>query len=286
MGKIRQGGIGVLIRVSQENFDIGAIADSGQCFRMNRTGPDTWHAVAGRECLTIETQEDGSVRLWCPEERYRNFWHPYFDLSADYGRFLRAVPVSDGYLTTAVRSGSGIRILRQDPWEVLISFLISQQKNIPAIKRSVELLSRRYGEPLGEDFYAFPTPEVLAGVSEEALLACSLGYRAKYVRSVARAVADGKADLEAFRSQDDASLLASLMQLYGVGIKVAHCVMLFGFHRMAAFPRDVWINRVLQTQYPGGFPLERYDGFAGVIQQYMFYYARTRQNAGKPFVRG
>jgi len=272
-----------LIQISQENFDIAAIADSGQCFRINRTRPGIWHAVAGRECLTIETPGDGSTRLLCSEERYQNFWHPYFDLSEDYGRFLRAVPASDGYLTQAVYNGGGIRILRQDPWEVLISFIISQRKNIPAIKQSVELLSRRYGEPLGEGVNAFPAPEALAGVPEEALLACSLGYRAKYVRSVARAVADGKAELEAFRSLDDDALLASLMQLYGVGIKVAHCVMLFGYHRMAAFPRDVWINRVLQAQYPDGFPLKRYDGFAGVIQQYMFYYARTRQNTGKIF---
>lgn len=270
-----------MVPIRQENFDIAAIADSGQCFRINPLGPGLWRAVAGRECLTIETPEDGTVRLLCSEEQYRNFWYSYFDLSEDYSHFLRAVPLSDGYLTQAARRSSGIRILRQDPWEVLVSFIISQQKNIPAIKRSVELLSRRYGVSLGEGVYAFPTPEALAEVPEEELLACSLGYRAKYIRSVALTVAEGKADLGTFDFMEDEALLCALMQFYGVGIKVAHCVMLFGFHRMSAFPRDVWINRVLQTEYPDGFPLERYEGFAGVIQQYMFYYARTCGNDGK-----
>ena len=156
---------------------------------------------------------------------------------------------------------------------MLVTFIISQRKNIPAIRACVETLCSRYGEPIGTT-YAFPTPAALAEADEEALRACALGYRAGYVLAAAQMADAGTLDLSALVSLEDDQLAESLMTVPGVGVKVANCVSLFGYHRIAAFPRDVWMNRVIHEHYRGRFPLYRYKGFAGVMQQYLFYYAR------------
>ena len=259
-------------------FDLRKIADSGQSFRLRETAPGEFEVVARDRVLRMLDRGASRYAFSCGEDEFRAIWVPYFDLETDYGAFCRLAPPSDRFLSRALRFGDGLRILRQDPWEMLITFLISQRKNIPAIRSSVERLCRRFGEPIGggENVrYAFPTPVALAGRSGEELAACSLGYRTEYVRSAARMVAQGELDLCRAASLSDRELLDLLMTVPGVGPKVANCILLFGFHRIAAFPRDVWINRVIDREYGGDFPLERYDGCAGVIQQYLFYYARS-----------
>jgi N-glycosylase/DNA lyase len=198
-------------------------------------------------------------------------------LDCDYAAIRAAADPQDTFLVRACDYGRGIRLLRQEPWEMLISFIISQRKNIPAIKTCVESLCARYGEQIefgGEALFAFPTAERLAALEEAHFLACSLGYRAKYVLAAARLVASGALDLDANGSLNDPELYVSLLTVPGVGEKVANCVMLFGYHRLSRFPRDVWINRVEEREYGGAFPLERYPDTAGVLQQYVFYYAR------------
>jgi N-glycosylase/DNA lyase len=212
----------------------------------------------------------GGAELDCSRLEFEEVWRNYFDLDTDYRRFRAAVPAGDRYLTAAVRYARGIRILRQDPWETLVTFLISQRKNIPAIRRAVEELCRRWGDADG-----FPPPERLALLSEAELRECGLGYRTGYVLAAARMTASGALDLPALERLPDGALLDALRTVPGVGPKVAACVALFGFHRLSGFPRDVWINRVLDREYGGSFPLERYAGFQGVMQQYLFYYART-----------
>ena len=260
----------------ERSLDIKKIADSGQTFRMSpdaerslKAGADIYRCIArDKVCFA------GAGRVECPETEVP-FWKNYFDMDTDYDSFIASIDEDDQYLTAAAEYGRGIRILRQDPWEMLITFIISQRRSIPSIKTCVEALCRKWGRNIGYDMHAFPTPDELAAASLDELSCCSLGYRTEYVYLAARAVSDGSLDLDKLAELPDAVLLERLTELRGVGPKVANCVSLFGFHRIGAFPIDVWIDRVLKEHYPCGFPMERYEGFAGVMQQYMFFAART-----------
>ncbi len=249
-----------------EDFDIRKIADSGQAFRIVEESPGIWRAVAAGRVLHID-----EAAPCIPE----GFWSDYFDLETDYSFYRVAIPEQDEFLTKASQAGKGIRILRQDPWEMLITFILSQRKNIPAIRSGVEALCELCGSEIkGEGIKAFPTPEQLCSASEEELRRCSLGYRTPYIMKSARMAAEGVVDLEACRELPDDELFEQLLRFPGVGPKVANCVSLFGYHRIAAFPVDVWIERIIKQEYGGDFPFHLYEGFGGVIQQYMFYYGR------------
>lgn len=196
-----------------------------------------------------------------------------------------AVPKQDAYLCAAAQAGAGIRILRQDAWEMLVTFIISQRKNIPAIQACVETLCTRYGAPLlqpgGNVLYAFPTAQALAAAGEQALRDCALGYRAP-VRSGCRpgscsgnagpCRAGNPARCPAAGSSDAAAR--------AVGIKVANCVALFAYGRMECAPVDVWIQRVIDQHYAGQNPFPAY-GNAGILQQWMFYFARSEKERVK-----
>lgn len=291
-----------------DDFDLDKIAESGQCFRWHKMETGGYRIQAGDRVLSIRPA--GGHRYEVSE--WDAFWENYFDLTTDYRGIRSRIPADDRYLYTAAEAGRGIRILRQDPWETLITFIISQRKSIPAIRTCVEKLCAAAGRPLSETdrtmpdepephpafsgfraflppegadpaqsdpapcpesciFRAFPTQEELASLTMEDLLACGLGYRAKYIA----AVAELSLPVGQMKSLDDGTLLGELMRLPGVGIKVASCTMLFGFHRLNLFPEDVWISRVLKEHYPEGFPFARYAPFCGVMQQYLFYYRRN-----------
>lgn len=254
------------------NFDLKQIEESGQCFRMKMT--DSSHAVniAGGRIVEIRQITDDTFEFDCSEEEFNNVWYDYFDLSTDYDTFISSIPKDDEFLQKAAQYGRGIRILKQEPFETLITFIISQRKSIPAIKTSVEKLCRLCGNEITGGIYAFPEPKAVAGLSDADLASCSLGYRAGYVKKAAEAVYRGDADLSAMGILSDADLFNRLKEFTGVGDKVANCVMLFAYHRIAAFPVDVWISRIIDQYYGGKFPVGLYEGYAGVIQQYMFYY--------------
>lgn len=258
-----------------KNMDLRQIAESGQCFRMTMTGDKSARVIAGGRVLDIREDGEDRFELSCDDTEYEDYWRAYFDADTDYSVYINAIDKEDGFLTGAAAYGSGIRILRQEPFETLISFIISQRKNIPAIQSSVEKLCRICGIKISDDIYSFPTPEAIAGLSEEELGACSLGYRVPYIRDTARRIAAGETDLETLRALSDDELYNELLSFHGVGKKVANCVMLFGYHRISAFPVDVWIQRVEELHYNGRFPVERYPGFAGVLQQYMFFFGRN-----------
>ena len=282
-----------MFRIQYTYLDMKKIAESGQIFRFN-VYDDEYSLVAGDKLLFIKEDDDGYI-LSCSESEFEEFWIDYFDLRLDYSDFEKNIPPDDLFLINAARYSYGIRILNQDKWEMLISFIISQRKSIPAIKSSIEKLAKTYGKKIdmkvpdfiknidkNSEFYAFPTPKALADASLDDLNGCSLGYRSPYIEASAKAVYRGDIDLEALSRLDDNELLAALMSLKGVGIKVANCVALFGYHRIAAFPIDVWIKRMIDEHYDGEFPLKLYDGYAGVIQQYIFYYGReSTKHAGK-----
>ena len=256
-----------------EDLDLKIIADSGQCFRMYEE--DGRFLVIAREkhCYAYHSGEDETV-FECPDDD-NDFWKEYFDLDTDYKAFRDSVDPDDTFLLKAVEYGKGIRILRQDPWEMLITFIISQRRSIPSIRTCVERICTRWGSRTDDGIYSFPSPDELSCASIAELCECGLGYRAEYVYLAAKAAAEGTIDIEHLKELDDCSLLAALMDLRGVGTKVANCVSLFGFHRIGAFPVDVWIDRVQKQYYQGRFPVEKYEGYAGIMQQYIFYSARN-----------
>ena len=269
--------------IQNPDFNIRKIAESGQCFRLKPVSSGGYVLVARGRVLHLTDTPEGAA-LDCSQAEFDAVWRDYFDLATDYAEIRAQADPGDAFLKRACDYGTGIRMLRQDPWEMLVSFIISQRKNIPAIKFCVEALCSRYGEPIesdGEQFFSFPSAELIAALDEAHFLACSLGYRAKYVLSAARMIASGTLDLSAIASLDDDALFSALLTVAGVGEKVANCVMLFGYHRLDRFPRDVWINRIEAREYGGAFPTERYPDSAGALQQYIFYYARSTEYAAQ-----
>ena len=331
-----------MILKNLKNFNIRQIADSGQCFRMipcDPYDPQTAYHVISRGHFLILEQHGDEVTFHCPDDEFL-FWEHYFDLETDYDAYIRAVDPADEYLAKATTFGSGIRILNQDLWEMIITFIISQQKTIPAIRVLVEALSKTYGtrhevplectlhnpasllpnvqfsdgsavqpasvidqenlsasatvttDPAPGYYYSFPTPEELNRASLDDLLALKLGYRAKYIKRTCEDVCSGKLDLDRLRRLNYADSMETLLSCYGIGIKVANCICLFGLHHIGAFPVDTWIKKILLREYApksqctGHIPESRlcealieenfskYPGFAGVLQQYIFFYER------------
>lgn len=179
----------------------------------------------------------------------------------------------------------GVRILKQDLWEMIVTFLISQQNNIKRIHRCIDMICETYGKKCiaddGTVYYAFPEPRVLASLADDALMACNLGYRSKYVVRTARAVQIGEIDLEKIKTMAYPKAKEELLKCYGVGEKVADCICLFSLHHLDAFPVDTHIRQAMETHYRRGFPNRRYKGFRGVIQQYIFYYEIHKKQAEK-----
>ena len=265
-----------MLTIEMDNFDLGQICRSGQCFRMDQIGENRYRVSAGDRYLEL-TQERGIVNFFCPEEDFIFFWIRYFDLDCDYcGEYIDKINPRDKYLTAASEMGNGIRILQQDLWEMIISFLISQQNNITRIKRCIENISQEFGEKkvssTGVEYYTFPTAQALASATEEQLRECNLGYRAKYVLDTARKVYFGDISLDGLYDMKYKAARKELLKLYGVGEKVADCICLFGLHQLDAFPVDTHIRQALDAHYKRGFPNRRYKGFRGVMQQYIFYY--------------
>ena len=238
----------MIVRIT-DDFNLDKIADSGQCFRWTKTDDHTYRIIAGESCLYIAKLTDDCYDLSCTQEEYDNKWEDYFDLREDY------------------------RSIRER-----ITFIISQNKNIPAIRRCVELLAETCGERKtdikGRDYYAFPDPAAINALSESNLASCKLGYREKYIRAVSESVLNKEINLDQLAKTDEKTTISELTRLYGVGVKVANCVSLFGFHHIDAFPIDVWIKRILEQEYPNGYPYEKYSPYNGIYQQYMFAYYR------------
>lgn len=267
-----------MVRVTKDYFSITQICMSGQCFRMNLLENEKAEAVglvAFGKYLEV-FQNGNEICFDCTQEDYDTIWKSYFDMETDYAAMIGRIDAADSYLTSAAAFGSGIRILRQDLWEMIISFIVSQQNNIKRIRRCIRLLCEKYGEKRvaenGTAYYDFPTPKALSQASIEDLQACNLGYRSRYIQKTSRAVLHKEIDLEklsAFRYPDASR---ELLKLCGVGTKVADCICLFALHKMEAFPKDTHINKVLAAQYPNGFPFEQYHDCGGILQQYLFYY--------------
>lgn len=250
--------------------------ECGQCFRWNMNAGGEYVGVAGGKAAKVITQGN-EVYIKTTAEDLDSFWSDYFDLSLDYESIRKSFHAGE-YLERCAEFGAGIRILHQDRWEALCSFIISQCNNIPRIKKIVETLCREFGsvtELDGERFYTFPPAERLAGLEESDLSPLRCGYRAAYIISAARDVASGRVDLDALARADTATAAKTLMSISGVGKKVANCAVLFGLGHMEAFPIDVWMKRALSEHFPPGFDPKTLGQYAGLAQQYIFYYARS-----------
>ena len=259
-------------------LNLRQIEASGQCFRWRKIGEGEYLVPAFGRLLHLR-QSGEELELDCTEAEYGELWSPYLDMERDYAALCASIPASDSFLRAAAASQRGIRILRQDGWETLVTFTLSQRKNIPAIKKSVEAICQRAGKVIGsfhgEDIHAFPSAPELSALSLEELQTCSLGYRAAYVWDTAQRFALGVESIERLATLQDEELYKALCNLKGVGKKIALCTMLFGFGRSDAFPVDVWMDRMLADEYPGGFDYECYRPYNGIMQQYLFAHYRA-----------
>ncbi len=261
-----------------DDFDLEKIASCGQCFRVRKFDDGTYRFITGCHILYIRRLEGSQYLVSVTPEEWHEIWEKYFDLTRNYADLRTSAASKNEFLRKAMEYGRGLRVLRQEPWEMLITFIISQRKNIPAISKSVEMLAEKYGSPIStsrENLCLFPTAEQLRAASIEDLSKCQLGYRAAYVRDAVAQVLSGALDLSAIADYEDEMLFQELLKVHGVGKKVANCVCLFGYGRLARVPVDVWISRVIQEECKGENPFPAFGENAGIMQQYAFYYEKN-----------
>lgn len=262
--------------IINDDFDLKKIETSGQCFRPREIEPGLFCFIYRENILFIKELSDSRYDISCDTYTWKNIWKKYFDLDTDYRSIRASIPEGDGFMKEASNKGTGIRILNQDPFEMLISFIISQRKSIPAIRKSVEKICSIYGEPIDTDYgtlHLFPNPTDIIKKGPEGLLECSLGYRLSYIEKAVYECADKTIDLDGMKKLNDDELLGELMKIYGVGKKVASCVALFAYGRGGIAPVDTWISKVIENYYGGIDPFPGYGQNSGICQQYAFYEA-------------
>ena len=277
---------GKVIVEGLKHFEPKNIFECGQCFRWKLEEDDSYTIVAFGKVLNVAKQDEKILFSNTTIDDFKNIWHDYFDLDRDYGEIIETLS-HDETLKQATEFGSGIRILNQDEWEMLVSFITSANNRIPMIQKAIMLLSEHYGEFIeeyrGVKYYSFPKPESLNGLTVEDLSGCKTGFRAKYIISAAEIVANKEIDIYALKNISTEMARKELMRFSGVGPKVSDCIMLFSMGKQDAFPIDVWVKRVMEHFYLDEdtklkdiqtYADEKFGSLAGFAQQYLFYYAR------------
>lgn len=274
----------IIIMTDFDSFNIEEILECGQCFRFERIDKMKYKIIAFGKRLFIEQNDTEVIFYPCTEEEFENVWMNYFDLNTDYNS-IKAIISSDDTVKKAIKFAPGIRLLNQEPWECLISFIISQNNRIPQIKKVIANISKKYGTEIGDGDYAFPTIEQLKNATMEELSDCRTGFRNKYIIDTVGKISKKIIELDKFGECDTAECRKRLMQCKGVGQKVADCVLLFSLKRREVFPTDVWVKRVMSHFYFDENEAsikdihaksdEIWGDAAGYAQQYLFYYART-----------
>lgn len=278
-----------MVTVKIPFLDLAKVADSGQAFRIKVIDSTHIELVAFGKYLQVAQTGKDEFAFSCTQSEFDSIWSSFFDLGRDYEAIVRSIDKNDSYLLDAAKFGKGIRILKQEVFETTISYIISQRRSIPSITTSVERISKLCGKkikapkldktfvsPLAKEYYAFPTPEELRGLPFEDLENSGVGYRAPYIARAAEDFASGKVSAEKMAELSDEDLYKVLMAMFGVGTKVANCIMLFAFARTGRFPVDVWIQRIEDKYYSGHFDCTPYPYTAGIMQQFMFYYERRK----------
>lgn len=267
--------------ISSENFivipdvrdlDLEQTLDCGQSFRWEKHNDGSFSGVAFGKYVNISLDgTDMIIKNAAPEDE--KIWREYFDLELDYGKIRGDISKLHPVLEDAARYAPGIRILRQEPYEALCTFIISQNNNIKRIKGIVARLCGSFGDEIDEGVYTFPTAERLAELTPDDLAPLRAGFRNRYIIDSAKKVASGEVDLALCKTADYEAARAELMKITGVGVKVADCTLLFGMHRVEAFPVDVWMKRAMEKLFPG-MSANDFGEYAGIAQQYIFYYSR------------
>lgn len=276
-----------IILKDQDSFDPEHILECGQAFRWERNPDGSYTLVAYNRVINIKKENNEIIFKNTNLEDFENIWINYFDLEIDYSEIKEALSF-DETLKAAVEYGHGIRILNQDPFETIISFIISANNRIPQIKKSIGLLSKTYGEKIEEyegiEYYSFPTPEKLSLVDPmEVREICRVGFRDKRIVETSKLIHSGDFDIESYMDMEREEIREELIKLPGIGPKIADCVLLFAYKKKDSFPVDVWVKRVMETLYLkksvnkkliGDLGREKFGEYAGVAQQYLFYYGR------------
>ena len=277
---------------NQDSFNLIHIFECGQCFRWNKEDDGSYIGVIG-SCVIKVKKEDEQI-IFTGKSITGNFEEiirKYFDLETDYNEYKDKLSNVDHYLKESINFGEGIRILRQDLWECIISFIISANNNIPRIKKIIEKLSLNYGEKIEfeeKDYYTFPSAESLAKATVEELRGLGLGFRDKRIYNTTKMILEKQVDLEKIKNMDSTEEMRDeLLKLDGVGPKVADCILLFALKRVDVFPIDVWVRRVMNDLYIHNedeekvnkkelqkLAEEKFLGISGIAQQYLFYWKR------------
>ncbi|MDF2877676.1 MAG: DNA-(apurinic or apyrimidinic site) lyase [Clostridia bacterium] len=276
-------------------FNIGQILESGQVFRFEKISDSSYLLNAKQKLIKIIQQQDSDSILIhnTTVSEFDEIWSSYLDLDTEYKHIVQVLSQKDEYMAKAIAFGEGIRILRQDPWEMLISFIISQNKAIPQIKQCIKNLSQQFGdlidgyEEQDKMYYTFPTAKQLARASEEALRDCKVGFRAPYIMDACQKVLNEEVILNDLYICTAEEAKNKLMGIKGVGPKIADCILLFAYSKSEVFPTDVWIKRVIEGIYFKGketslkviqdFSKQYFGELSGYAQQYLFFYGRENQ---------
>lgn len=280
--------------INQESFELADIFECGQCFRWNKEEDGSYTGVVKTSVINVQKKDNEIVFRGNSKDDFEKIIREYFDLETNYTYLKEKLSNIDEYLKLSTEFGSGIRILKQDLWECIISFIISANNNIPRIKKIIEKLSLNYGERIewnGKDYYIFPTPENLSKATVEDLRNLGLGFRDVRVYNTTKMILEKQVDLDEISNMDNSNLMREeLLKLDGVGPKVADCILLFALKRFDVFPIDVWVRRVMNDLYIHSeneekinkkeltkFAENKFLGISGIAQQYLFYYRRSQE---------
>ncbi len=262
------------------------ILDCGQSFRWVLEDDKSYTGVAMGRVINVNMEGNNVIFNNTDLDDFKNIWYDYFDFGRDYGKIKEKLS-KDDVLKEAIKYGEGIRILNQDEWEILISFIISANNRIPMIKRAVNNISQRWGKHIfynGKTYYSFPKPDVLANATADEIKECGTGFRAKYISETAKMVSKREVDLYGLKDIGYENARQELLKFPGVGPKVSDCILLFSMGYYKAFPVDVWVKRVMRHFYVAEdvslkkieeFAQDRFKDLSGFAQEYLFYYARN-----------
>ena len=253
-------------------FNLELSLDCGQAFRWEKDEEGRMCGVISGRVFRLR-QEGGTLFCNCDRDTFEGVLRRYLDFDRDYASLVTAFS-EDRYLKSATEQYNGIRILRQEPWETLCSFIISQNNNIPRIKGIISRLCQSFGDEIEDGYFSFPDAERLCALEPEELSPLRAGFRAKYIIDAARKVCSGEVDLKRIDEEEIDFGREELIKIKGVGKKVAECTLLYGFGKYEAFPVDVWVKKILAELYPNGLP-ECIKGAEGIAQQYLFHYRRN-----------
>lgn len=265
----------LLILDNIECFDLERTVFCGQAFRWKKTEDEKFTAVVKGKIITAQQDKNRIIFENIKDEESKNEIERYFDLKRDYKKICETLS-GDKNFEKAYKEYEGIRILRQDSWEALCSFIISQNNNIPRIVGIIDRFCRSFGEKIDEENYSFPSYESLKGITAENLAPLRAGFRSKYIADAVEKLNKGEISLEEIEKMPIEQARQELCKIKGVGAKVAECTLLYGFGRIEAFPVDVWVKRIMEEMYPEGLP-EIFKGNEGIAQQYLFHWRRNKQ---------